>query len=333
MKNTILSLILLAIYTAGFSQEYKEEAKVIANSDKIYQLVPEEPKVEILGDGFNWAEGPCWIPSEQKFVFSDVKENTVFEWTEKGGIKPYLKPSGYTGEIERGGEMGSNGLTMSPDGKLVLCMCGDRRIASISDVANPKPDFTTLSGGFDGEKFNSPNDLVFAKNGDLFFTDPPYGLEQGMRDPLKEMDYQGVFKVDKNGKTTLLTKELAYPNGIGISPDGKKLYVASSDFRNAVWMVYDLTPDHLIENGKVLLKPEVTDRRSMPGAPDGMAIHPSGWLFAAGPGGIWIITPEGEHLGTIFTGELTSNCTFNEDYSYLYMSANHKVLRMKIKTP
>lgn len=316
----------------SFAQNIKEEGKIIANSDKIYQLVPEEPRIEILGDGFNWAEGPCWIPSEQKFVFSDVKENTIFEWTEEGGIKPYLKPSGYTGEKERGGEMGSNGLTMSPDGKLVLAMCGDRRVASISDAANPKPEFTTLSGSYEGQKFNSPNDLVFAKNGDLFFTDPPYGLEQGMRDPLKEMDYQGVFKVDKTGKTTLLTKELAYPNGIGISPDGKKIYVASSDFRNAVWMVYDLTPDHLIENGKVLLKPEVTDRRSMPGNPDGMAIHPSGWLFASGPGGIWVITPEGEHLGTIFTGELTSNCTFNEDYSYLYMTANHKVLRMKIKT-
>lgn len=332
MQNTIFTLFFLILCTTSFAQNIKEEGKIIANSDKIYLLVPEEPKIEVLGDGFTWAEGPCWIPSEQKFVFSDVKENTVFEWTEKGGIKPYLKPSGYTGERERGGEMGSNGLTMSTDGKLVLAMCGDRRVAAISDVANPKPEFTTLSDSYDGQKLNSPNDLVFAKNGDLFFTDPPYGLEQGMRDPLKEMDYQGIFKVDKTGKTTLLTKELAYPNGIGISPDGKKLYIASSDFRNAVWMVYDLTPDHLIENGKVLLKPEVTDRRSMPGNPDGMAIHPSGWLFASGPGGIWVITPDGEHLGTIFTGELTSNCTFNEDFSYLYMTANHKVLRMKIKT-
>ena len=332
MRSTTFTLIFLTISIACFAQNFKEEAKIIAKSDKIYQLVPEEPKIEVLGDGFNWAEGPCWIPAEQKFVFSDVKENTVFEWTEKGGIKPYLKPSGYTGEIERGGEMGSNGLTMSPDGKLVLCMCGDRRVASIDDVANPKPEFTTLSGGYNGQKFNSPNDLVFAKNGDLFFTDPPYGLEQNMRDPLKEMDYQGVFKVDKNRQTTLLTKDLAYPNGIGISPDGKKLYVSSSDPRNAVWMVYDLTPEHTIENGKVLLTASGYNRREMPGNPDGMAIHKSGWLFAAGPGGIWVITPEGEQLGIIYTGELTSNCTFNEDYSYLYMSANHKVLRMKLKT-
>ena len=253
MKKSFFILFFLALYVAGFTQEIQPNGKIIVKNPLIHRLVPEDPQIEILGDGFNWSEGPCWIPSEQKFVFSDVKENTVFEWTEKGGIKPYLKPSGYTGAVERGGEMGSNGLTMSPDGKLVLCMCGDRRIAAISDVANPKPNFITLSGAYEGQKFNSPNDLVFAPNGDLFFTDPPYGLERGMRDSLKEMDYQGVFKVDKNGNTVLLTKELMYPNGIGVSPDGKKLYVASSDFRNAVWMVYDLTSDHLIENGKSIL--------------------------------------------------------------------------------
>ena len=334
MKNTIFTLILLVFCLTSFAQNFEKDAKVIAKNDKIFQLVPEDPKIEILGEGFTWAEGPCWIPAEQKFVFSDVKENTIFEWTEKGGIKPYLKPSGYTGERPRGGEMGSNGLTLSLDGKLVLCMCGDRRVAEMAtSTANPKPEFITLSGSYDGQKYNSPNDLCYAKNGDLFFTDPPYGLEQNMRDPLKEMNYQGVFKVDKNGKTTLLTKDLPYPNGIAVSADGEKLYVSNSDARNPAWMVYDLTPDHQIENGKVFLKPEGIDRRQMPGSPDGMAVHKSGWLFAAGPGGIWVITPEGEHLGIIYTGELTSNCTFNEDYSYLYMSANHKVLRMKLKTP
>jgi gluconolactonase len=334
MKRLVCTLLILVTGLTGFSQNIKTEGKIIAKNPAIFQFVPEEPKIEILGDGFNWAEGPCWIASEKKFVFSDVKENTIFEWTESGGIKPYLKPSGYTGERERGGEMGSNGLTVSPDGALVICQHGDRRIAKMnSGVANPKPDFVTLSGNFEGKKFNSPNDLVYAANGDLFFTDPPYGLEQNIRDTLKELDFQGVYKLDKNGNTVLLTKEISYPNGIGVSPDGKKLYVSNTDFRNAAWMVYDLTPDHRIENGKVFLTTEGYDRREMPGGPDGMAIHKSGVLFASGPGGIWIITPEGEHLGIIFTGELTSNCTFNEDYSYLYMTANHKVLRMKLKTP
>ena len=334
MKRSIFILFFSALFFTGYSQNLEPEAKIIEKNPLIYKLVPENPQIEILGEGFNWVEGPCWLPAENKLVFSDVKENTVFEWSEKGGIKTYLKPSGYTGTRERGGEMGSNGLTLSPGGKLVLCMCGDRRVAEMdADLSSPKPKFITLSDGYDGQKFNSPNDLVYAKNGDLFFTDPPYGLEQNMQDPLKEMDYQGVFKVDKNGKTVLLTKDITYPNGIGISPDGKKLYVAVSDFRNAVWMVYDLTPEHLIENGKVFLSASGYDRREMPGNPDGMAVHPSGWLFAAGPGGIWVITPEGENLGIIYTGELTSNCTFNEDYSYLYMSANHKVLRMKLNNP
>lgn len=334
MKSSICTLLFLVICVTGIAQNIKTDGKIIVKNSLIYQLVPEDPQIEILGEGFNWSEGPCWIASENKFVFSDVKENTIFEWTEKGGIKPYLKPSGYTGERERGGEMGSNGLIINPDGALVICQHGDRRIAKMNaDVSNPKSDFITLSGNYEGSKFNSPNDLVYAKNGDLFFTDPPYGLEQNMRDPLKEMDYQGVYKLDKNGNTVLLTKEISYPNGIAISVDGKKLYVSNSDFRNSLWMVYDLTPDHLIENGKEFCTISGYDRREMPGGADGMAVHKSGWLFASGPGGIWIITEEGEHLGIIYTGEFTSNCSFNDDYSYLYMTANHKVLRMKLKTP
>ncbi|WP_100611308.1 SMP-30/gluconolactonase/LRE family protein [Confluentibacter lentus] len=332
MKSLLQTISFLLVFFIGHAQNIKPEGKLIVKNPLITKLIPENPQIEILGEGFNWSEGPCWIPSENKFVFSDVKENTIFEWTEEGGIKPYLKPSGYTGEKERGGEMGSNGLIINQNGELVICQHGDRRIAKMNaDVSNPKPDFVTLSNGFDGKKFNSPNDLVYAKNGDLFFTDPPYGLERNNPNVVKEMDYQGVYKIDKSGQTILLTKEISFPNGIAISVDGKKLYVSNSDFTKPLWMVYDLTADNTIENGKVFCTAEGYDRQKMQGGPDGMAVHKSGWLFASGPGGIWIITEEGEHLGIIYTGEYTSNCTFNEDYSYLYMTANHKVLRMKLK--
>src|SRR5690606_11863853 len=273
MKHSIHIVFFLSICLAGYAQNIKPDGKLIVKNPLINKLIPENPQIEILGEGFNWSEGPCWIASENKFVFSDVKENTIFEWTEKGGIKPYLKPAGYTGEKERGGEMGSNGLIISPTGELVLCQHGDRRIAKMNaDVSNPKPDFITLSDGFGGKKFNSPNDLVYAKNGDLFFTDPPYGLERNNPNSVKEMDYQGVYKIDKNGNTVLLTKDIPYPNGIAISVDGKKLYVSNSDFTKPLWMVYDLTADNTIENGQVFHTAEGYDRKEMQGGPDGMAV-------------------------------------------------------------
>ncbi len=165
-----------------------------------------------------------------------------------------------------------------------------------SDLKHPKPDFITIANSYNGKKLNSPNDAVFHKNGDLYFTDPPYGLEFRMEDPLKELDFQGVYKVDKNGKTVLLTKELSRPNGIAFSPDYKKLYIANSDPENAIWMAYDLNEQGLIENGKKIF--DVTDQNTAEtGNPDGMKVHKNGWIFAGGPHGIWIFTPEGEHYG------------------------------------
>ncbi|HYQ57924.1 MAG TPA: SMP-30/gluconolactonase/LRE family protein [Draconibacterium sp.] len=332
MKKMTVLLFLQTILLAGFAQKIKPEGKIIVNNPLIHQLIAEDAKIEILGDGFTWIEGPCWLPTENKLLFSDIPENKIFEWTEKDGIKLYLTPSGYTDSKKRGGEIGSNGLILSPDNELILCQHGDRSVAKMdADLAHPKADFTILSNSYNGKKLNSPNDGVFAKNGDFFFTDPPYGLEHLFDDSAKEMNYQGVYKVDNNGNTILLTKDIPLPNGIGLSPDEKKMYIAVSDIENPVWMVYDVTPDHQIKNGKIFC--DASDAMGkMPGNPDGMAIHKSGWLFASGPGGIWIITEDGEHLGTIYTGDRTSNCVFNEDYSYVYMTANHQILRMKLKT-
>ena len=332
MKKFILLLSLLSLFQPVFSQKIKPDSKIIVNNDIIYKVIPENARVEILGEGFEWAEGPLWLAKQQKLLFSDIPQNTVFEWSEKGGIKPYLKPSGYTGTKPRTGEPGSNGLILSPDGRLVLCQHGDRQIAKMNSLLKyPKPDFIPIADNYMGKKLNSPNDAVFHKNGDLYFTDPPYGLELLTEDPTKELDFQGVYKTDKNGNTVLLTKELSRPNGIAFSPDYKKLYISNSDPENAIWMAYDVNKKGLIENGKKLF--DVTNKNTaVNGNPDGMKVHKNGWIFASGPQGIWIFTPEGKHLGTIFTSEKTANCAFNEDYSELYITAEAYLLRVKLKT-
>lgn len=296
--------------------------------NKILPDIAPNKMVEILGEGFEWTEGPLWLEKENKLIFSDIPNNSIFEWTEKGGIKIYLKPAGYTGKENRGGETGSNGLVLNDKNELVLCQHGDRRIAKMkAPVTSPKAEFETIAGNYNGKKLNSPNDAVFDNKGNLYFTDPPYGLEFKMDDPAKELDFQGVYKVEKNGKITLLTKELSRPNGIAFSPDYKKLYVANSDPDKAFWMVYDVDENGLLKNGKVFF--DATDRtKSLKGLPDGMKVHKNGWIFACGPGGVLIFTPEGEHLGTIMTNEATANCEFNADYSELFITADDYLLRV-----
>ncbi len=332
MKQFIVFLLFLSFLLPGMAQQIKPEGKIVVSNKIIQKIIPKNTRIEILGENFEWTEGPLWLADQKKLLFSDIPQNCIYEWTEENGVKLYLSPSGYTGKKPRGGEPGSNALLINQKGKLVLCQHGDRQIAKMnSDLKNPKPDFIPLTDNYRSKKLNSPNDAVFHKNGDLYFTDPPYGLEQLMEDTAKELDFQGVYKTDKNGNTILLTKELSRPNGIAFSLDYKKLYVANSDPENAIWMVYDVNEKGLLENEKVFF--DVTDQDTETnGNPDGMKVHKNGWIFATGPGGVWIFSPEGQHLGTILTGEKTANCTFNEDYSELFITADNYLLRMKLKT-
>jgi gluconolactonase len=331
MKKFLLVFLILALTGFSYAQQIKPGSRLIVKNPLIYQIIPENAEVEILADGFEWTEGPLWLPSENKLIFSDIPSNSIFEWTENAGKKLYLKPSGFTGKEKRVGEPGSNGLLLNASGELVLCQHGDRRVAKMAaPLSNPKAEFVTLADNYNGEKLNSPNDAAFHKNGDLYFTDPPYGLEKNVDDPKKELDFQGVFKVGKTGEVVLLTKELSRPNGISFSPDNKKLYVANSDPSRAIWMVYDVDKNGLLKNGKVFFDAtELTE--ILKGLPDGLKVHPNGWVFATGPGGVLVFTSLGEHLGTIFTGEATANCAFNADFSELFLTADDYLLRVKLK--
>lgn len=290
------------------------------------QLLAPDARVEKLASGFTWAEGPVWIRNGNFLLFSDVPNNVVFKWQEGMKTREFLSPSGYTGETPRGGEPGSNGLTVDKNGRLVLCQHGDRQIGRLE---NGK--VIALARYYNFRRFNSPNDLVYKSNGDLYFTDPPYGLVKGNEDPAKELNFNGVFRLTAKGDVELLTSDLTFPNGIAFSPDEKKLYVAVSDPKRAIWMSYDVKADGKLGAGRVFK--DVTDQvDKKPGLPDGMKVDKAGNLWATGPGGVLIFTPQGKHLGTLATGEPTANCAWGEDGSTLYITANTNLCRIRTLT-
>lgn len=292
------------------------------------KLIAPDAQIEKLAEGFKWAEGPVWYRRENCLLFSDVPRNTVYKWKE-GSFEAaeFLKPSGYTGKIPRTGEPGSNGLTVDSHGALVLCQHGDRRVARLET----NRQLTPLAEHYKWRRFNSPNDLVYKSNGDLYFTDPPYGLEGNNDDPKKELMFNGVYRLAKDGTVTLLTGELSRPNGIAFSPDEKTLYVANSDPQKAIWMAFDVKPDGTINNGRVFFNATAAVATKK-GLPDGMKVDAAGNIFATGPGGVYIFTSDGRHLGTIDTGEPTANCGWGGNGTVLYITANDKLCRIQTRT-
>ena len=290
-------------------------------------LIPPGASIEKLASGFAWAEGPVWVRSGDYLLFSDIPHNVIFKWKEGEGTHEYLNPSGYTGKTPRGGEMGSNGLTLDPSGRLVMCQHGDRDVARLEKGGT----ISALVKYYQYRRFNSPNDLVYKSNGDLYFTDPPYGLVEREKDPARELPFCGVFRLKKNGQLDLLIRDLSFPNGLAFSPDEKTLYVAVSDPKHAVWMAYDVLADGTPSNGRVFM--DVTALTpAKKGLPDGMKVDVNGNLFATGPGGVFVISPAGKHLGTINTDEPTANCGWGGDGRTLYITANDKLCRIQTST-
>jgi gluconolactonase len=285
-------------------------------------LVPPSATVEKLAGGFTFIEGPLWFPSGHLW-FSDVVGNVVRQWSPDGTVIEILKPAGYDGtDAPAGSFIGSNGMVAGKDGSVILVQHGNRRIVTIDKDRK----VTTLVDKFQGKRFNSPNDLVYKSDGSLYFTDPPYGLTGQDKDPKKELPYNGVFRLAA-GKLTLLVKDLTRPNGIAFSPDEKVLYVANSDEKHKVWMRYDVKADGTLANGKVFF--DVT-AETADGLPDGMKVDSKGNVYGSGPGGIWIFSPEGKHLGTIKPTETPANCNWGDDGKSLYMTARTGLYRIKL---
>jgi gluconolactonase len=294
------------------------------------QLIGRDVVLEKLVDGHDWTEGPVWVPKEGGYLlFSDIPRNSIYKWQEGKGESLFLKPSGYTGDRTDFREPGSNGLILDPKGHLVLCEHGDRRVTRIGDDGKK----TVLASEYEGKRLNSPNDGVFKSNGDLYFTDPPYGrmVKNVEGFPDRDLDFCGVYRLSPSGKLTLLTKEMSKPNGIAFSPDEKTLYVANSDPERAIWMAFQVQEDGTLGRGRVFYDTTkwVPDKK---GLPDGMKVDKDGNVFATGPGGVLVFTPQGKLLGIIATGVPTSNCNWGNDGSYLYVTADKALCRIQTKT-
>lgn len=294
-------------------------------------IIDSNVRIELLDSGHKWTEGPVYIKDGDYLLFSDIPNNSIYKWKEGSGVSLYLKPSGNTGNSKARREPGSNGMLLNVKGQLVLCQHGDRRMALMDAPLNaPSPKFITLADKYQGKRLNSPNDAVYTKNGDLYFTDPPYGLDKRLDDSAKQLDFQGVYRLTPGGKLDLLLKDLKFPNGIAFSPDQKTLYVSNSDSLNMLWMKYDMDDKGFVKNGCVMYVAKQYNGTDA-GNPDGMKVNKQGYIFAAGPEGIWIFNPAGKYIARIYTGQKTANCAFSPDEKTLFITSSSDLLRVKLK--
>jgi gluconolactonase len=286
------------------------------------QLVPASAKIEKLATGFQFTEGPLWFP-EGHLWFSDVMGNVVRQWSPDGKVIEILRPGGGENpDAPPGSFIGPNGMVHDKDGAVLLCQHSNRRIARITKDRK----ITTLIDKYQGKRLNSPNDLVYKSDGSLYFTDPPYGLPKQDDDPQKELKFNGVYRY-AHGKLQLIIKDLTRPNGIAFSPDEKTLYIANSDEKHKVWMAYDVKPDGTVANGRVFY--DVTAEKDE-GLPDGMKVDSKGNLYCSGPGGTWVFSPDGKHIGTIKPPETPANCGWGDDGKSLYITARTSLYRIKL---
>jgi gluconolactonase len=306
------------------------------------QIVPEKPVLERVATskGFSWTEGPVWIPSGY-LLFAEIPSNSIRKWTPGSGTSVFMQPSGwkepapYTGK-----EPGSNGMTLDSRGRLTVAGHAQRDVWRLEQL-NPKAQATLLADTYQGKRLNSPNDLVYKSDGTLYFTDPPYGLPKLDDDPTKQLPFNGVYRLPgalthkpgaapDRAQLQLLVKDLPRPNGIAFSPDEKYLYVNNSEPKK-FWMRYTVKPDGTLTDGKVFFDASSDTRE---GAPDGMKVDQKGNVYSAGPGGVWIFSPEGKHLGTLVVPERVGNVAWGgADHKTLYIAASSSVYRVPLEIP
>ena len=340
MKNAVI--ISLLVVTIGcnnnpekkeqpLEEKYKIPGSIESFDSSLNTIISPTARPEIIADGFEWSEGPLWIEKQNMLLFSDVPMNTVYKWTEEKGKEIYLKPSGFSGTSTDSKEPGSNGLLFDTEGNLVLCQHGNRQVARMdAPLDKPEAKYISIADKYKGKRFSSPNDAVYNSEGELFFTDPPYGLpSQNDSDAAKEIPYNGVYKVKKNGEVILLTDTITRPNGIAFLPGEKKLIVACSDPDKPNWYVFDINGDSAT-NGKIFYSAAGSDK-ALKGLPDGFKVDRNGNVFATGPGGVWIFNSDGKPLGKIKLDESSSNVALSPDEKTIYITNDMYVLRVKMR--
>lgn len=298
--------------------------EVVRIDPEIDPIVGPNPKIHKLAEGFKFTEGPVWVRDGGYLLFSDPNSNKIYKYTPEGELSVFMEKSGYDGpDIAEYGQPGSNGITLDPEGRLTIDQHGNHRVIRLEK----KGDVTVLADRYNGKRLNSPNDLVYRSDGTLFFTDPPFGLPKFFDDPRKELPFSGVYSIH-NGNLRLLTKDLSGPNGIALSPDERFLYVGNWDENNKVVMRYEVNADGTVSNGTVFF-----DMTNAPGkdAIDGIKTDQQGNLYVSGPGGLWVISPEGKHLGTIIAPKHIHNMAWgDEDRKTLYLCAQSGLYKMRL---
>jgi len=287
-------------------------------------LVPVDAVVEKVTGGFQFVEGPVWLPGQPgALLFSDIPANTIYRWTEGAGSEVFLQPV-TPDDSDTGGTGGSNGLALDSEGRLILCEHGNRRVARMEEDGSR----TTLADRYENQRLNSPNDIVFHSSGAAFFTDSPYGLEEQDESPAKEQSHNGIYRLDSDGTVTLVSSGQTRPNGIGLSPDERTLYVANSDGApNQLWMSYPVLDDLTLGDGAVFFD---ANEMEQAGWADGLALDHSGNVYATGPGGVLILDSSGRHLGTVALEEIATNVGWGDDGKTLYITAHTSLYRIKL---
>jgi len=320
MRKMFFGMILAA---AGMLRS-QEAGKIVKVDPALDAIVPAGAKIEKLAGGLVFTEGPLWMRDGGGYLlFSDVPGNAIYKWSPGGKVVDFRRPV-FPGKAGKGEFIGSNGQTLDKQGRLITCEHGNRRVSRTEKSGA----IVTVVDRFEGKRLNSPNDVVFKSNGDMYFTDPPYGLAKQDDDPAKELKFNGVYRLTSAGKLEVLVKDLTRPNGLAFSPDEKKLYVANSDPARKIWMVYDVKADGTPANGKVFY--DVT-KQTADGLPDGMKVDAKGNLYCTGPGGVWVFSPQGKHIGTIAPAETPANCAWGDaDGKTLYITARTGLYRVKL---
>lgn len=330
---TLLVMISFSIATNSYANVSQPPFVEIIDQEALNIITADTP-ISILGSGYSWSEGPIWLAEQNVLLFSDVPQNTLYQYSPGEGVSVYLTPSGASGLFAHDSSQGGNGLLLNAQGQLVIMQHGDRRVAIMNaELESPEANFKTVASEYQGKRLNSPNDGVFASNGDLYFTDPPYGLKEGRQDPHKLLTFDGIYRLTQNGELLLEDDSVLFPNGIVLTKDESRAIVAASDRNSAKWYEYDIADNGSLKNKRVFFDvSSLVGQENEKGLPDGMVVHSKGYIFATGPGGVFVFTENGKLLAKIRTGKATANCTLSSDEKTLYMTAHDTLMSVSLKS-
>ncbi|OUJ74669.1 SMP-30/gluconolactonase/LRE family protein [Hymenobacter crusticola] len=328
-----ISFLLCVVAGPGYAQtaSFTTTGRVVRQAPALDQVLAPDAKIEVVAAGFDHIEGPVWVSDSSMLLFSDTKEQTIYRWSAKNGLSKFLEQNGYTGRMPYSKEPGSNGLALDGRGNLLICEHGDRRVASLPLAG--KSGKRTLSDNYQGKRYNSPNDvLAHPTTAHIYFTDPPFGLPKQDKDPLREISVSGVYRLAPDGKVTQEITELSKANGLAFTSDGRTLYVSNADSLRPVIMAYDVRSNGKLGAGRVFFDMSTLPKVRFKEVPDGLKVDRQGNVWAAGVGGVVVLSPQGQHLGTIDTGEVVANCAWGDDGHTLYLASGSWLCRIKTLT-